>query len=387
MGRISGWTIFTLRGVAVKLHVSLLFLIFYVVLVSMAQFPLVVGLSKLNPDEITGTPFLWALIFSLGLVVSIFLHEFGHVIMAQMRGYKVKGVTLMMLGGISHIEQFTEKPKDEFKIAIIGPLVSLAIAALLFALRAWHLSADIDLFGYWMGQTNLVLGLFNLLPAFPTDGGRVLRSLLVTRQGRLRGTQNAIYFSNFFAILLGLVGILQFNLLMILVAFFIYASAKGEFYVLMGQTVLKGVNIKDLVRNITSISEEATVNDAVTQMVQSRELLLAVHGSTEPIYSLISAKDLRAVPQKLWNSTHLKNLRNEVSNTVKAEDRIEDVLLATLASAEGAVAVVEEGQLIGVIRTSDLNDMIQLRQLTEAQPLAKQKAPMSSSANLAFGKF
>jgi len=362
----SGWTIFTLRGVAIKLHISLLFLLFYVVLVAMMQFSSIVQFSKVNPNDIAGSPFIWALIFAISLVVSIFLHEFGHVLVAQAQGFKVRYISLMMLGGVSQMERLPVEPLAEFEVAIIGPLVSLGIAGLLFWIRAVSLSANLDFYCYWVGQTNLALGIFNLLPAFPTDGGRVLRSILVTRQGHLRGTETAVKVSQVFAWVLGILGVIQFNLLLLLVAVFIYGAAKSELFILLGQTVLKGMRAQDLIISVPAVSEDASVSEAVTQMVNSRNILLPVIGKNDT-YGMLSAAIARQVPRELWNSTLIKDVQIKVPKVVHCEEPLEEVLMSVLATPIGALPVIHEGILAGVIRTSDLLETIELRRLIEEQ--------------------
>jgi len=367
---ISGWTLLTLRGVAIRLHISLLFLLFYVALVAMIQFPVVIQLSKANINDVSGTPFIWAVIFSLALVLSIFIHEFGHVLMAQAKGLKVRAITLMMLGGASQIEEIPEEPSIEFKVAIIGPLVSLGIAATLFGIRELSNSANIDFFCYWVGQTNLALGIFNLLPAFPMDGGRVLRAFLVTKQGYLLGTWTAVKVSQVFVWIFGVIGFLQFNFLLMLIAFFLYAAAKSEYFVVMSQALLKGLRARDLMISLPSISENTTISEAVFQMAHSKTLLLPViREAGQP--SLITANLLKQIPKKTWDTMRIKDISVELLKVIHPDDPIEDIMILTLKTIMGGVPVVQDNQLVGVVRASDILDAIALRQLTEEESILK----------------
>jgi len=362
MERLSGWTLFRFRGVAVKLHISLLFLIFYVVLVASASFPLVVQSSGISPNEITGSPWLWSFIFSDALIVSIFVHELGHVIVAQAQGLKVRAITLMMLGGVSQMEKMPEKPKAEFQVAIIGPLVSLVLAGLLFLVRAETSSANLAFFCYWVGQTNLLLGIFNLIPAFPTDGGRVLRSILSARLGRLRGTQAAVKVSTVFAWIFGLIGLLQFNFLLILIAVFLYAAAKSELFVLVGQILLRGVKAKEVMVAVPVVSEDCTLAEAVRQMTDSRNLLLPVQSSAGP--ALISAELIETIPREIWGTTLVRNIQLFAAHQIGANDSLQDAWMNAMRSTVSALPVVEDQQIVGLIRRSDIMEMIQLKQLT-----------------------
>lgn len=363
MEQLSGLTLFKLKGVAVKVHVSLLFLLLYVVLVATASFPLVVNSSGIDIGTITGSPFLWAVIFALALLVSIFLHEFSHVLVAQGHGHKVSGVTFMMLGGVSQLEKMPEEPSTEFKVAIIGPIVSLAIAGILFWIRGITPSANLAFFCYWVGQTNLVLGIFNLLPAFPTDGGRVLRAALVTKFGRLHGTQIAVKVSRVFAWIFGIIGFLQFNLLLILVAFFVYSAAKSELFVLLGQTVLKGMTAKDAMKPVTAISAESSLSFAADEMTKTQRLLLPVN--LENGFSLISAEQIQQMPRPLWQKMQIKDLARTPAKVIDLNSALDEVWQTSLMTSHGGICVVDQNQLVGIIETADLIKLIELKQLTE----------------------
>lgn len=370
---ISGWTLFTLRGVAIKMHVSLLFLLWYVVLIAMIQFPIVIRLSEVNIFDLTGSAFVWAVIFSLALVISIFVHEFGHVLMAQSKGYKVRAITLMMLGGASQMEKIPDEPAVELKVAIIGPIVSLGIAGILFWIRGLSDSANVDFFCYWVGRTNLTLGLFNLLPAFPMDGGRVLRALLVTRQGSLLGTKTAVQVTQVFAWIFGIIGFLQLNFLLLLVAFFIYAAAKSEYFMLLGQTVLKGMKAKDLMVALPSISENTTISEAVSQMMSSKNLFLPVTRETGPP-AIFNVESLEGTSKNTWDTTRIKDLKLEIPKIIHPDDSLEEVMPLALKASAGGVPVVDDGELVGVIRTSDLIEAIALRQLNQEPKSTKSRS-------------
>lgn len=371
MERIQGWTLFSWRGVAVKLHISLILLLFYIVLIAVAQFPFVVLRSGVNPEAVVGSPALWALLFAVSLVLSIVIHEFSHVLMAQHRGYKTKSIILMMLGGVSQVELPPDKPIDEFKIAIIGPLVSLFIGALLFAMGALSKSPSFYFYCYWVGQTNIALGIFNLIPAFPTDGGRVLRAALMARYGRLDGTRKAVIVSRIFAWALGILGFLQFNLLLMLVAFFIYGAAKSELFIVIGQTLLKDMKLKDLVIPVEGISEHATVHEAVRKMLDAKSLILPTIGENQS-FGLISAQDIKTIPRQMWFSTTVKEIATISPKNFTSDEPVDHVLMYVFAHPYGALPIIENGQLLGLITAEKLTSTIQLQGLVAIEsPLEK----------------
>jgi Zn-dependent protease len=371
MEQMSGWRIFSLRGVAVKLHVSLLLLVIYVVLVALAQFPSVIQASGVVAADLRGSAILWALVFAISLIASIFIHEFGHVLVAQAKGYPVHQVTLMMLGGVSHIEKMPEKPGDEFKVAIIGPLVSLGIGGMLFGIREISQSANIDFYCYWMGQTNLVLGVFNLLPAFPTDGGRVLRAALVSLQGPLHGTRSAVKVSHVFAWLLGVFGLLQFNFLLVILAIFIYAAAKSELLVLVARITLKGLKVREVTNlTIPAVSAKASVLEAITQMSRFRSVILPVIGENE-MYSVVTIDRVHRISPEQRTVVPISDIQFENIQALQATDDLEEAFLKLVRASVPALPVVENHMLIGLLKTADVLEFIQLRQLNMEEPVSR----------------
>jgi Zn-dependent protease len=362
MEKLSGWKLFTVRGVAVKIHMSLLFILLYILIVASSSFPFIVKASGINPEEITGSSLDWAFTFSISLIVSIFLHEFSHVLMAQSKGFKVRGITLMMLGGISQMEEIPEDPGTELQIAIIGPLVSLAIAGILFWVRSRTTSTNLSLFCFWLGQTNLVLAIFNFLPAFPTDGGRILRSILVPKWGRLRGTQIAVQVSQIFAWIFGIIGFLQFNLLLILIAFFIYSASKGELFILWGQTLLKGMSAKDVMRIVYPIEAQATLREAVFRMNRSRQLILPVSGDQNK--SVISYEVINQIPKHLWKDTLVRDVAVQIPKVIDINDPLDEIWPIALSTIVGGIPVTQDHQIIGIIKKVDLMEVFELKRLT-----------------------
>ncbi|OYR82731.1 metalloprotease, partial [Halorubrum distributum] len=183
------------------------------------------------------TPWLLGLAAAVGLFVGVLLHEFGHSLVAMRYGYEIESITLWLLGGLASFAEFPEDWKHEFWIAIAGPLVSVAVGVACYGVvlvGAGGSDALLFVFGY-LALLNVVLAVFNMLPAFPMDGGRVLRALLARNQPHAQATQRAAAVGKVFAFLMGIIGLFTFQLLLIVLAFFIYIAASGE----AQQTTLK----------------------------------------------------------------------------------------------------------------------------------------------------
>jgi stage IV sporulation protein FB len=231
-GQIGGgemaWSIplVRIRGIPVKVHLTFLLILW-------------VALGWGDGDSARA---LFALA-AIGLLFTcVALHELGHALEAQRLGVPVRDITLLPIGGIARLE-IPDRPDQELRIALAGPLVSVALAGLIAAgvlmagrpltlglvgLRVPLVEPSVVGLASYLASANLALALFNLLPAFPLDGGRILRALLALRGDYLRATSIAVVVGQVFAGGLGLVGLLTGNVVLILVALFVWLGAEAE---------------------------------------------------------------------------------------------------------------------------------------------------------------
>jgi Zn-dependent protease len=359
----TGLTIAKIGGVRLKVHFSLLFLLIYIIVIAGGQFPLIVTQSGINPELLYSNSIFWGLSFALGLFVSVILHEFGHVWVAQSMGVKVSGVTLMMLGGVSEMEKIPDKPFAEFKVSIVGPLVSFAIAGGLLILSKVAPIPNIQFYSYWLSRANFVLGVFNLLPAFPLDGGRVFRSLLAARQGTAQATATTVSLAKGLAWTLGVLGFFQFNMILMLIAVFIYSAASSELMLSESRGLLSGITVGDVGIRMSSLPEDASLKQAASLMFQIRSRALPVNTTAGPPM-LVTLKQLRGVPRDAWNEVSLKDLMTPSVRVLESSTPLDEVL-PELASAE-VLPFVENGKIAGVVRYQDLTDLVEFRGLDES---------------------
>jgi stage IV sporulation protein FB len=175
----------------------------------------------------------WGLVGAIALFTSVALHELGHSVAAIAKGYRVGDITLWPIGGVATLTQFPSRAMDEFIIAIAGPLVSLALG--IIGLMAGPALAAAGLGGagfvttYVVGYINIGLFLFNLIPAFPMDGGRILRAALTAPYGRLEATRKASSIGRFLAVVYGVYSLLNGSFISALIALFIYNAAGAEY--------------------------------------------------------------------------------------------------------------------------------------------------------------
>ena len=359
-----------IRGVDLELHVSLLLLLPYLVFVTAARFPVLTREAGIDPANISGSPVVWGLILAIGLFVSVVLHEFGHVFAAQSLGVRVRSVTLMMLGGVSSMEKVPERPYSEFKLAIVGPLVSIGISGLLFAIQSQSKSTNLIFFCHWLGSLNLMLAIFNLLPAFPLDGGRALRSVLAVRQGMVRATQTSVKISKGFAWALGILGLVGFNILLMLIAFFIYSAAQSELFFLLSRGVLKGLRTGEVALRVDPVPERESLLQAAERMLASRTSVLPVKTESGG-YGLVTLSQIRRVPREYWEVTLIRDVMERVTRVLNVNDPMSEVLPSLVEAVSGTLPVVEKGSIIGVLRYSDVSEILQFRSLAHPEEWAE----------------
>jgi Zn-dependent protease len=206
------------RGIPIRVHFTLLIVL-----------P-IIGYSF--AEEFTAHPLSWGMLAAVTLFASVALHELGHSFVSIAKGFPVRDIILLPIGGIASLARIPERPRDEFWVAIAGPLVSLALAGSLLglgiggALLRWPETAH---FCVLLGSINLSLFVFNLLPAFPMDGGRILRAALSRSKGRLAATRIAARLGKILAIIMGILGWHYGNPLLVVIAVFIYFSARAEY--------------------------------------------------------------------------------------------------------------------------------------------------------------
>lgn len=366
MDRSGSLKIAKIRGVVLELHVSLLLLLPYLVFVTVARFPVMASEAGVSALLLSLNPVLWGFVIAFFLFASVVLHEFGHVFVAQALGAKVRSVTLMMLGGISSIEKVPERPYSEFKLAMTGPLVSLLIAAFFFYMNSWAQSPDLIFLSYWMGSLNLVLAIFNLLPAFPLDGGRALRSVLAARHGMVRATQVSVKISKVFAWVLGVLGLIGFNILLILIAFFIYTAAQGELFFLLSRGILKGLRVRDVFRRVEPLQERDNLEKAAEKMLSTFLTLLPVETVLGEA-KMILIGQVRQVPRSFWRVTLVMDVMEKVTRSIDINETMSESFPELTSSAAGALPVLEQGKVVGIIQYSDISQILQVKSLAEPE--------------------
>jgi Zn-dependent protease len=211
-------------GIPIKIHISLpIFMVIYAVMVLQSE------------SSVLGSPFqkaLLSLLLTAIFFISVAIHELAHSFVAIRKGCFVREIVLLGIGGVAYMENIPMRPADEIAMAIAGPLTSAVLGGVSLLLGIALLYKSMHYAGIIasaVGVLNLALAIFNLLPAFPMDGGRILRAMLTKRMGRLRATFLAARLGKLLALIMGIAGIMTKNINLVLIAIFIYFAAGSEY--------------------------------------------------------------------------------------------------------------------------------------------------------------
>lgn len=311
---------------------------------------------------------------ALLLFLSVLLHELAHSLVAQRRGLPVKSITLFIFGGVSNIEQEPKSPGVEFQMAFVGPLTSLVIGGLSFLLLlaiGGGRSPLAAILGY-LAVANVLLGLFNLVPGFPLDGGRVLRSIIWKLSGSLRtATRVATLAGQGIAYLFILGGIwLIFagswvdGLWIGFIGWFLLSGAQSANSQVMLETMFKGVTVGE-VMNASPVTVPANIS--LQKLVDD---LLLPHGwrsafvmQGDQLVGVITLDDIRHVPRDEWAQTPVgfAMIPLEKLHVVSPQQSFNEVLPLMVARDVNQVPVVENGRLMGVLSREDVVRFVEIR--------------------------
>jgi len=353
-------------GIPVKIHFTFLLIIPFLAWVFGSNFGIIAERAGVPLETLLLNPFLSGLIMALALFFSVLLHELAHSRVAQNQGIAINSITLMLFGGVAHLEEGMENPKKELVIAMAGPLTSLIIGATLliaFSIYPLQFFPDLRVMGTYLGQINIFLAFFNLIPAFPTDGGRILRSLLARRSSYLDATRIATTAGRIFAFLFVLLGFLSGNFILIFIAFFIFIGASQEYQQTLQRITLIGFKVRDLMtKGVSIIDEDATVKELV-------EKILAELHSGYPVFSdgnlkgCVTIGDTSKVDPEKRNEYRVRDIMSRDIKKVSPDDDVYQVLKKLSGYDIGRLMVVENEELVGIITRSDIMKGFRLRQI------------------------
>ena len=324
-----------------------------------------------------------SVLFMVLLFLCVLLHEFGHIFTARAFGVPTPYVTLLPIGGVAQLERIPEEPWEEFLIAIAGPLVNVAITIVLVGVAGATLQSaavvgidnmQIPLINR-LAAVNLFLALFNMIPAFPMDGGRVLRALLATRFGYVRATEIAASIGQFTAFVLGFIG-LMYNPILIFIAIFVYLAASSEAHMVALRAASRGVPVSHaMVTHFQTLSPQAHLDEAVQTLLQTGQgEFPVVDGAGKPVGLLDRGALIRAL-KTLGPDARVADAMNAELPTVSQRVTLEQAFKLLQQKQAPAVGIADSaGKLIGLVTGETIAEMMMLQ---EALPKGVRLGPWS----------
>lgn len=336
---------------------------------------------------------LRGVVFIVALFGCVVLHELGHALMARRYGIQTRDITLLPIGGIARLEKMPEKPMQEFWVALAGPAVNVVIAGILLAwlvvtdglVPAEELSLTGGSFWQRLMVVNIFLVAFNLLPAFPMDGGRVLRALLAAAMDRRRATAIAANIGQGMAILFGVVGFL-YNPFLIFIAIFVYLGAQAEAGMVEMQSALKGLQVRDaMMTRFRTLAPRDSLNKAVEELLAGSQQDFPVTENEQPV-GILRRNDLVKALSDGRRDAPVSEVMCRECETVDENAPLRGAVESMHARQCATVPVVTAGRIVGLLTLENISEMITINAALagEAQ---KPTALAARGSEAAAGKF
>jgi Zn-dependent protease/predicted transcriptional regulator len=315
-------------------------------------------------------PYLLGIVVALGLFGGVLVHELAHSLVARTKGIRINSITLMIFGGIASMEEGVPDPKAELPMALVGPIASLIVglvcSGMVYAVPSLIRNpavagAWIFIFGY-LGVLNIILCAFNLLPAFPMDGGRVLRAWLATRMPLHRATKIAADIGKGFAIVFGIIGLFS-NPFLILIALFIYIGASSESAAVKYSFLLQNVTVGDMMSSpVTTVSPTLPVRDVITMMYTSKHLGFPVV-ERDTLIGMVTLADVNRTSSIDREAMQVRDIMTRDPVTLPPSAPVIEALKIMSARNFGRIPVVQDGKILGIVTRTDIIKVTELKQI------------------------
>jgi Zn-dependent protease len=353
------WKIARIADIDIYIHVTFMLLIYFV------------GVSYWNQQ---GT--IAAVVFGVGFILSIFgcvvLHEYGHSLTARRYGIRTRSITLLPIGGIASLEKMPDDPRQEINVAIAGPAVNFVIALILYMYLGFRdvqgiaeeAGLTVDSFLYRLMIVNLFIGGFNLLPAFPMDGGRVLRAALAMRMDYDLATQKAARIGQYFAVAMGVFG-MMYNPFLVFIAIFIWfgasmESSAGQLHSILGHASVRHAMLSEF----HTLSPEDTLATAV-------ELTLAGSQKDFPVGYR------NKLDKVLYHGDLIRGLQEKGEHALISDLALQNILCADIHEPLGKllqrmqgnpaqmIGVIDAGEVVGLLNLENILELIKIQKAVE----------------------
>jgi len=346
----------SIAGTAVRIHITFLLFLVWIFAAGWAE---------------GGAADAWtSLVFIVLLFACVLAHEFGHIFTARAFGVATPYVTLLPIGGVARLERIPENPREEFLIAIAGPLVNVAIAVVLMVAVPTHLStanlaimesANVSIVDR-LAIVNLFLAVFNMIPAFPMDGGRVLRALLAIRLGHLRATEIAAAIGQWTAFALGFAG-LFFNPLLIFIAIFVYLAAAAEAQMASLRAMSRDVPVgAAMMTEFATLTPDEHIDAAVETLLRTSQSEFPVIDADHRLIGVLGRGEIVKALRQLGPTAPVSAAMVKDIPTIERGHLLEEAFRILQEKSAPAVGVVDAaGRLVGLVTSETVGQMLMVR--------------------------
>ncbi len=364
-------TLFRLFGFAVKIDVTWLFLVLLVI------WTLAEGVFPYYFPGLTPSTYWWmGAVGAIGLFVSIVLHEFGHSLVARRFGIPIKEITLFIFGGVADMEEEPPSAKSEFVMAVAGPITSVVLAFVflgLYLLGSWigEATAFFAVIAY-LAWLNILLAIFNMIPAFPLDGGRVLRAALWGwTQNLAWSTKVAAGTGTALGITLAALGVLAFfsgnvvgGVWWVMIGVFIVGASRVSYRQVLLRRALEGETIRRFMQtNPVTVPETTSLSDWVSEFVYRYHFKMFPVTRNEILLGCVTTRHLKDIPQAQWPATAVREIMEPCSpvNSIGPDENAMKGLSVMSKTQNSRLMVVEQDRLLGIISLKDLLGFLSLK--------------------------
>ena len=351
LGRIS--------GIKISVHWTFLILILWIVFGNLR--------TGSNVQEI-----MWAIAFVLAIFACVILHELGHALMAQRFKIKTREISILPIGGVAQLESVPEKPKEELLVALAGPAVNVVIAGILYPFITMNAGmGEIENlsrvgpgnFLISLMSVNLWLALFNLIPAFPMDGGRVLRALLAFNLTYAKATNIAASVGQVLAMVFVFFGFFT-NPFLIFIGFFIFVGAQSEAIYARSKFMLQGYKVSDvLMHEIPLIANNDSVREAASKLLNSQNKNFVVTREGEPVGTLSRDQIIKALGER-GSDVAVHEIMDDHLVTLSPEMPLEEAWQLLQQNRKPLMLVMDDGRLTGVVDDENMAEFILIQTAT-----------------------
>jgi Zn-dependent protease/CBS domain-containing protein len=363
--------LFRVFGFSVSLDLS------WLLLAVLITWSLAVGVFPAVVPDLPVTTYWWmGAAGALGLFLSVVLHELSHSMVARRYGIPMHGITLFIFGGVAEMSGEPATPKSEFAMAIAGPAASVVLGGLFFALsalaRLFSWPATMTSVISYLAVINVILAVFNLIPAFPLDGGRVLRSVLWHVKGDLtRATRTSSAIGAGFGvamIVLGLVSLISGSVIggiwWFLIGMFLYGAARGSYQQLLMRQTFEGVPIRSLMHgDPISVPRGTSVARMVEEFVYRHHHKMFPVVDGDHLWGCVTTRDIRQLPREEWANQTVGSISRPCGpeNTIGPAADAMQAAAAMKRSGSSRLMVVEGDHLVGIVSLKDLFELLSVK--------------------------